>query len=65
MIRYLERNLPPLEAGTTSPPIAFMLRVGPWMIDNHGLHREYRSVSKDGKIIKRRWKTLTPNQQRQ
>ena len=53
-------NLPKHWAGTTSPSIAFMLRVGPWMIDRNGIHREYRAVSKDGKITNRRWKRIYP-----
>lgn len=53
-------NLPKHWAGTSSETAAFMLRVGPWMIDRKGLHREYRAVSKDGKITNRRWKTIYP-----
>lgn len=53
-------NLPKHWAGTISPSIAFMLRVGPWMIDRKGIHREYRAVSKDGKITNRRWKRIYP-----
>ncbi len=53
-------DLPKHWAGTTSPSIAFMLRVGPWMIDRNGIHREYRAVSKDGKITNRRWKRIYP-----
>ena len=53
-------NLPKHWAGTSSPSIAFMFRVGPWMIDRKGLHRECRAVSKDGKIVNRRWKQIYP-----
>ena len=53
-------NLPKHWAGTSSPSIAFMFRVGPWMIDRNGIHREYRAVSKDGKITNRRWKRIYP-----
>ena len=53
-------NLPQQWAGTSSESIAFMVRVGPWMLDRKGIHREYRSVSKDGKITNRRWKIIYP-----
>jgi len=53
-------KLPKLWPGISSPPVAFMLRVGSWMVDCNGIHREVRTVSTNGKIINRRWRTLYP-----
>jgi ribosomal protein L19E len=57
-------DLHKLWAGTTSPSVAFMFRVGPWMITHKGIHKEFRSVSHDGKISNRRWRTLYPKKAR-
>jgi hypothetical protein len=61
-IAYEERrlNLPRHGPGYTVPQVYFLLRIGPWKIENLTLQHEYRAVSANGHITNRRWRQVFP-----
>lgn len=65
LIRREEKrlNLPEHWVGTADPVFAFMVRLGPWMVNSEGVWREYRRVSRNGKIVCRDWKRVWPKKE--